>query len=364
MSRGEKITGAAMLAVKGLTRRLGKFSISDVSFTVDEGEYFVLLGASGTGKTVLLETLTGVIPPDSGRVTLAGRDITHERMQRRKLGIVFQDQALFPHMSVGRNIAYGPASSGMRRADIERLVRVLASETGIGHLLDRRPATLSGGEAQRAALARALAAGPDCLLLDEPLSSLDSGARVEIRTLLRKLNRGGMTMLHVTHDYEEAVALATKIGIMENGTVVQVDTPQRILAHPGSEFIARFVGIRNVYRGKFRREADGTSLFESGPEDRFRLETLSEASEGEATAIVRSEDVTLSAYRPDTSARNLFEGIVSEIVPARRGAEVTIDAGAMIVAVVTERSVESLGLERGSSVFASIKASAVRIIEG
>lgn len=364
MKKDEKGIARTVLEVEGLSRRLGEFEITDVSFTVDEGEYFVLLGASGTGKTVLLETLTGVIPADSGRVILAGRDITHERMQRRRLGIVFQDQALFPHMSVGRNIAYGPVSSGMKRSEIEILTRLLAEETGIGHLLDRSPATLSGGEAQRAALARALAAGPDCLLLDEPLSSLDSGARAEMRSLLKKLNRGGMTMLHVTHDYEEAAALATKIGIMENGTVVQVDTPRRILSHPGSEFVARFVGIRNVYRGKLVRQADGTSVFESAESEDFRLETLSEADEGEATALVRSEDVTLSACRPDTSARNLFEGTVSEVLPARRGSEVVVDAGEMIVSMITEQSVESLGLERGSAVFASIKASAVRIIEG
>jgi molybdopterin-binding protein len=351
-----------ILEVEALGKRLGEFNISDVSFTVYEGEYFVLLGASGTGKTVLLETLTGVIPADSGKITLSGRDITHEKMQNRKLGIVFQDQALFPHMSVGRNIAYGPVSSGMKRSDIKILTRLLAGETGVDQLLDRSPATLSGGEAQRAALARALAAGPDCLLLDEPLSSLDSGARIEMRSLLKKLNRGGMTMVHVTHDYEEAAALATKIGIMENGTVVQADTPQRILSHPGSEFVARFVGIRNVYRGRLARREDGTSVFETGTG--FALETLSDAEEGEATALVRSEDVTLSAYRPDTSARNLFEGTVSEIAPARRGAEIMVEAGEMIVSMVTEQSVESLGLEMGCKIFASIKASAVKIIEG
>ncbi len=267
MTRDKSIPARAILEVEGLAKRLGEFTISDVSFTVYEGEYFVLLGASGTGKTVLLETLTGVIPADSGKVTLAGREITHEKMQHRKLGIVFQDQALFPHMSVERNIAYGPVSSGMKRSDIKILTRLLAGETGVGHLLDRSPSTLSGGEAQRAALARALAAGPDCLLLDEPLSSLDSGARIEMRSLLRKLNRGGMTMLHVTHDYEEAAALATKIGIMENGTVVQVDTPQRILSHPGSEFVARFVGIRNVYRGRLVRETGGITVFESAAND-------------------------------------------------------------------------------------------------
>jgi molybdopterin-binding protein len=166
----------------------------------------------------------------------------------------------------------------------------------------------------------------------------------------------------VTHDYEEAAALATKIGIMEKGTVVQVDTPQRILSHPGSEFVARFVGIRNVYRGRLVRQEDGISVFET--DGGFTFETLGEAAEGEATALIRSEDVTLSVYRPDTSARNHFEGTVSEIVPARRGAEVTVEAGETIVSMVTEQSVESLGLERGSRIFASIKASAVKIIEG
>jgi molybdopterin-binding protein len=362
--RSDELTlSTAMLEVESLSKRLGDFEISDVSFTVAEGEYFVLLGASGTGKTVLLETLTGVIEPDSGRVILSGRDITRERIQDRKLGIVFQDQALFPHMSVGRNIAYGPLSAGADRSRAERTAARFAEETGIYDLLGRSPATLSGGEAQRAALARALAAGPDCLLLDEPLSSLDSGARVEMRRLLRRLNRSGMTMLHVTHDFEEAAALATKIGVMEKGTVVQVDTPQRILSHPGSEFVARFVGIRNVYRGTMIGGPDGRAVF-ARDEGGLRLETVSEAAGGEATALVRSEDVTLSLQRPDSSARNTFEGTVTDVMPARGGAEVTIDAGAPITAIVTERSAGSLGLEPGSRVFASIKASAVRIIEG
>ncbi len=363
-SPGEGRKGAPMLEVEGLAVRLGGFSLSGVSFTVAEGEYFVLLGESGAGKTVLLETLAGVVRPDAGRIVLAGRDITGEKIRRRRIGMVFQDQALFPHMSVRGNIAYAPASSGMNRVETSTLVSVLAKETGIGELLERTPATLSGGEAQRVALARALAARPRCLLLDEPLSSLDRGAAAGLRTLLRKLNRSGMTMLHVTHDYEEAAALATRIGVMEKGTVVQIDTPFGILTRPRSEFVARFVGIRNVYRGRLRGGADGTAVFESAAAAGFSLETLSDIREGEATALVRSEDVILSTRRPETSARNLFEGTVVEIVPFGRGAEVEVDAGERIVATVTGRSADSLGLERGGRVYASIKASAVRIIEG
>jgi molybdopterin-binding protein len=349
-----------MLAVEGLSKRLGDFSMHDVTFDVGSGEYFVLLGASGTGKTVLIETLTGIIPPDAGRVSLRGRDITRERVQRRSLGVVFQDQALFPHLSVRGNIAYGPSSRREGRMRTAKAVERLAGETGTLHLLDRRPKTLSGGEAQRVALARALAAGPDCLLLDEPLSSLDTGARGELRALLRRLNIGGATVVHVTHDYEEAVSLATKIGVMEGGTIVQIDTPERILMHPRSEFVARFVGIRNMYRGRLERGEGDTSRFIGRGID---LDVLTDAPPGPCIALVRSEDVTIGLEHGATSARNVIAGTVADVLPVRLGFEATIDAGAEIAAHLAGESVFRMGLRRGMRVYASIKASAVRVIQ-
>ena len=169
-----------MLDVERLCKRLGDFEMRDVSFSVGRGDYFVLLGESGTGKTVLLETLTGVLAPDSGRVLLNGRDITNEKIQNRKIGLVFQDNTLFPHMTVRRNIAYGPLSRGIGKRGAAERTEELAAKTGVEHLLDRVPGSLSGGEAQRVALARSLATDPDCLLLDEPICSLDSGARTEL----------------------------------------------------------------------------------------------------------------------------------------------------------------------------------------
>lgn len=362
-----------MLRVEGLGKRLGDFVMEDVSFEVAEGEYFVLLGASGTGKTVLLETLTGMLAADSGKIFLGDREITRERIQRRGLGLVFQNQALFPHMTVRKNVAYGLSGRGLGMERIGERISELAEEMEIGALLDRMPGTLSGGEAQRVALARALATGPSCLLLDEPLSSLDTGARSRMRALLRKLNRKRMTMIHVTHDYEEAISLGTRMGIMEGGRVVQVDTPERIFMYPRSEFVARFTGIRNFFRGRIRRDGaaggagtygaagePGEALFESG---QMVFHVTTDLASGPGTAVIRSEDVTISTRPPQTSARNVFEGTIIDICGNRLGTEIVIDAGRELAALVTPDSVERLGLAIGARVYASMKATAIQVLE-
>jgi molybdate/tungstate transport system ATP-binding protein len=351
-----------MLRVDRLAKRLGNFSISGISFDVEEGEYFILLGASGVGKTILLETITGMLPADEGRIILNGRDITHERIQKRRIGLVFQNQTLFPHMSVRGNIEYGLRSGKVGRETAAGRVLSVAGDLEIAGLLGRKPETLSGGEAQRVALARALVTEPACLLLDEPLTSLDVAARSGMRALLRRLNRNGMTMIHVTHDYEEAVSLATRIGVMERGTISQVGSPGEIFRRPASEFVARFVGIRNFFPGRLlRRSGSDEAAFEfSG----LCLVLMSEAPQGEGYIVIRSEDVTISTERSSSSARNVFEGTVTDIFPARLGVEVIVDIGVEIAALVTTESVGRLGLEYGTGVYVSIKASAVRFIEG
>jgi molybdate transport system ATP-binding protein/molybdate/tungstate transport system ATP-binding protein len=349
-----------MLDVERLCKRLGDFEMRNVSFSVGRGDYFVMLGESGTGKTVLLETLTGVLAPDSGRVLLNGRDITHEKIQDRRIGLVFQDNTLFPHMTVRRNIAYGPLSRGSGKRGSEERAQELAVRTGVEHLLDRMPGSLSGGEAQRVALARSLANDPDCLLLDEPICSLDSGARAEMRRLLRDLNAGGMTMVHVTHDYEEAVALATRIGVMDGGRIVQIDTPREILLHPRSEFVARFTGIRNLFRGTIRHRTDGTAEFES---DGIRLAVHPDVPEGDVVVWFGSEDVVIADAEPADWTHNVLSGRVASIHPARRGTEVVIDAGAEISALITPQSEQELDLAPGRPVFALIEACSVRVLE-
>lgn len=353
-----------MLRVDGLEIRAGAFSLRDLSFTVAKGAYFVLLGASGAGKTVLLEALAGLAPVRGGRIFLEEADITRARIRERGFGLVYQDQALFPHLTVRRNIAYGLHARRMPRAAVHDRVGQLAEETGTRDLLPRYPGTLSGGEAQRVALARALATAPQCLLLDEPLSSLDAQARVEMRALLRAIHRAGRTILHVTHDYEEALSLATQVGVLENGTIRQVGTPTEVFQHPKSEFVARFVGIRNVFAGALEATPEpyaGEAPFQSGGRC---FHVLTDAAPGAGLLLVRSEDVTLSLNRPDSSARNCFPGKVSEIVPTRLGVEVYVDlgAGVEIAALITPGSLERMGLREGLDVWPSFKASAARYI--
>jgi molybdopterin-binding protein len=352
-----------MLCVEGISKRLGSFAIRAVSFTVEDGDYFVLLGASGVGKTVLLEALAGVARPDEGRILWNDRDITCDPIQKRRMGLVYQDQALFPHMTVRRNIAYGLRSRKANGTALQQQAERHAAEAGVTDLLDRFPATLSGGEAQRVALARALATEPRCLLLDEPISALDAQARTEMRGLLRGLHRKGQTILHVTHDYEEAVSLATRVGIMEKGTVVQVGTPEEVFHHPKSEFVARFIGIRNVFKGRLESEGvskGATARFVTGGVS-FRV--LSDAPAGPGMIIIRSEDITVSRLRTETSARNCFKGRVVDVVPARLGTEVTVDIGVAVSALVTAESVERLALCCGEDAWVSFKASAVRFVE-
>ncbi|NIA15730.1 MAG: ATP-binding cassette domain-containing protein [Nitrospiraceae bacterium] len=350
-----------MLSVDALQKRLGDFAMRDVSFDVAEGDYFVLLGASGVGKTVLLETLAGLVVPDGGRIVLDGADITATRIQKRRMALVYQDQALFPHMSVKRNIAYGLPGSSWSRRRAHETVEALAATVGASGLLHRHPGTLSGGEAQRVALARALATQPRCLLLDEPLAFLDARARGRMRGLLRALNRQGHTMVHVTHDYEEALSLASHVGIMENGRVVQTGTPTEVFHHPKSEFVAQFVGIRNFFHGTLEpTPEDGIHRFITHG---LALHIATNAQPGPGSLILRSEDITLSQTRTDMSAQNSFLGTVVDIAPSARGVEVIIDIGVEVAALVTERAVEHFHLHCGQKIWAGFKATAARFIE-
>lgn len=349
-----------MLRVDGLSKRLGDFSIRDVSFEAAGGEYLVLLGESGVGKTILLETIAGLRAPDAGSVFMDDREITGERIQRRRIGLVFQEQALFPHLSVRGNIAYGLRGRGAGRLRAGERTCELAGRFGIADLLDRRPATLSGGEAQRVALARALAPEPAVLLLDEPLSSLDTGARAGLRAVLREINRDGVTMVHVTHDFEEAAALATRVGVMEGGTIVQTGPPEEVFRRPASPFVARFVGIRNVWPGRLVRDG-GRSVVRCGG---LSFEVLGAGPPGQGHLVVGGEDIVLSGASPESSARNVFEGTVMEVFPARPGVEVTVDIGLELAALLTRESVERMGIRPGARVWASVKASAVRFLGG
>jgi len=352
-----------MLSVRNISKTLGSFSIDDISFDVSEAEYFVLLGESGVGKTVLLETIAGLLYPDAGQGFLAGKEITNEKIQKRRIALVYQDQALFPHLSVRRNVAYGVRNRRQACSVVRERINKIASDVGISELLDRSPKTLSCGEAQRVALARALATEPLCLLLDEPMSSLDVQARSGIRALLRKIHRKGQTVVHVTHDYEEAVSLASRIAVMEQGRITQVGTTHDVFTHPKSEFVARFVGIRNVFKGKLTRSLGGESGMAEFITEGVTFAILTDAGNGAGSILLRGEDITVSNIQPKTSARNAFEGIIVDIEPARLGCNVLIDIGVKVCACITTGSAEALNLTCGEKVWSVFKASALRFLE-
>ncbi len=240
-----------MLRLVDISLKLGNFSLRNISFDVKQGEYVVLLGPTGTGKTVLLETIAGLYHPDSGNIYLKDLDVTRFPPETRHLGVVYQDYALFPHLTVYANIAFGLKLMGETDRDVRNAVSKMAHFLDIGHILNRRPRLLSGGERQRVALARALILRPYMLLLDEPLSALDRLTRDRLRRELKRIHGEiGVSILHITHDLSEAFFLADRLIIMKDGAVIQEGNPEDTLRQPGNRFVAELLGIENFIPAK------------------------------------------------------------------------------------------------------------------
>jgi iron(III) transport system ATP-binding protein len=225
--------------------------LKDVSLAVEPGEFFAFLGPSGCGKTTLLRLIAGFAQADQGRVLVGGKDISRLPPWKRDVGMVFQSYALWPHMTVRRNVAFGLEERRLPRAEIEGRVSEALGLVGLGHLADRRPSELSGGQQQRVAVARTVAVRPKVLLLDEPLSNLDAKLRVQVRRELRDLQRRlGITTIFVTHDQEEANTICDRIAVMNDGVVQQVGTPMALYERPANLFVASFLGTANILRGE------------------------------------------------------------------------------------------------------------------
>lgn len=275
-----------LLDVSYLSKRFSSGAlpvVNDLSFEVQEGEIFALLGPSGCGKTTTLRCIAGLETPERGTVTLGGKilndDATFIPPEKRKIGLVFQDYAIFPHLTVGQNVMFGIRK--MNKADRKKRVAEVLHLTGLDNLEDRLPQTLSGGQQQRVALARAIAPRPRLILLDEPFSNLDALLRQEMREKVRELlQEEGMTAVLVTHDQEEALSFADRIGVMQNGRIEQIGMPQEVYAQPRTLFVAQFLGRTNLVlthadgshadtmlgRLKLHREATGPVLLSLRPE--------------------------------------------------------------------------------------------------
>ena len=355
-----------MSAAEGLAAdvrlRLGALDLA-VELVVAPGEVVGVLGPNGAGKSTLLAVLAGLVPLDAGRVALDGQVLEEPGRgvrlptEERGIGLVFQDHLLFPHLSALENVAFGPRARGVRAGVARRRAAEWLERVGLSASAGHRPDALSGGQSQRVALARTLAAEPGLLLLDEPLSALDVEARRAVRGVLRAhLEAFEGPALLVTHEPLEAVALADRLLVLEDGRVAQAGTVGQVTEHPRSDWIAGLVGL-NLWRGW--ADGGGEVRLDGGG----RLVAV-EVPDGEVHAVVHPREVSLSRRPPrETSARNVWSGRVGGMDVRGDAVRVAVEGQVPIVAEVTASAVAALDLAAGGDVWVAVKATALRVYE-
>ena len=300
----------------------------DVAFSAEPGDVIAVIGPNGAGKTTLVHALAGLVPV-TGSARLGGLDLLQQSAQERRVGLVFQDQVLFPHLSALDNVAFGPRARGAGKAEARADARDWLERLGIGGLADRRPRQLSGGQAQRVAIARALVTEPALLLLDEPFAGLDVGVATALRLELRRhlTAYAGITLL-VTHHALDALTLATRVLVLDEGRVVQEGTPEDVAARPRTDHVARLVGL-NVLR------------------------------EGDTFTAFSPTAVTVSLHQPDGSARLRWRGPILGVSPHGDALRLLVDADGQLIADVTPAAAAELGLSPGREVWLTVKETAV-----
>jgi len=339
--------------------QLGTLAL-DVDIEVKAGELLALLGPNGAGKSTVLRALAGLTPIDGGRILideLVVDDPIADQFvepERRPIGVVFQDYLLFEHMSVLENVAFGLRARGRPKADARRTALSWLERVGLGGYADDRPRALSGGQAQRAALARALATDPRVLLLDEPLAALDAGTRASVRRDLRHHlgSFDGMRLL-VTHDPVDAYALADRVAIIEEGRIVQAGTLAEVTAHPRSRYVADLVGVNlvlGIVDGGVLRTASGARV------------VVADAAPGESYAVVHPHSIALTSHAPvGSSARNIWRGTVVDVDRLGDRVRVGITGALPLTAEITVAALDELALRPGDDVFASVKATEIEV---
>ena len=330
----------------------------DVDIAVGDGEVLALLGPNGAGKSTVLRVLAGLLHPDGGRVVVDGDQVwdgaeQHLPAHRRSLGMVFQDHLLFPHLSITDNVAFGLRSRGARKAAARAAAAPWLDRVGLGELGDRRPGELSGGQAQRAALARALVGDPRVLLLDEPLSALDARTRLTVRAELHRhlADFAGSAVL-VTHDPVDAMALADRVVVVEDGRVVQAGTPAEVARRPRTDYVARLVGLVLL---------PGTGAGQHVDLDGGGVVAVADVAAGDVFVAIRPESVALYLQRPAGSPRNVWPLRLVSATPHGSVVRCDLAGEVALTADVTATAFAELGLAPGAQVWASVKASEVAV---
>ncbi|TGS11844.1 ABC transporter ATP-binding protein [Mesorhizobium sp. M2E.F.Ca.ET.209.01.1.1] len=332
----------AGVQVANVSRSFGAHkALDDVSIDFADGGFYALLGPSGSGKTTLLRQIAGFDFPDSGRIAIGGESVERVPVEKRRIGMVFQNYALFPNMSVADNIAFGLSVRGEPKATIATEVQRALDLVQLGKLGGRKPHQLSGGQRQRVALARAIVTKPRVLLLDEPLGALDKALRVDMQIELKRIQREiGITTIFVTHDQEEALTMSDRIGILRDGRLVQEGPPEEIYDRPQSEFAATFLGDANIFRGDATGSGiklpDGTTIAASTG--------ASVPAGAKASCAVRPERIRIStgAAKPDPADANMLTGQVSKRIFAGNNSTYFVERDGQTLKVI----VQNTGAER------------------
>jgi ABC-type Fe3+/spermidine/putrescine transport system ATPase subunit len=351
-----------MIEIKGLSLHLGEFHLQDIDLSIGDGEYFIILGPTGAGKTVLMECIAGIHHIRQGEIWLDGTEITHLAPEERNVGYVPQDYVLFPFLNVVDNISFGLKRTKRSGDGLQERVKKLADLTGIAHLLRRDTRSLSGGEKQRVALARALAPSPGILLLDEPLGALDFRTAKSLRLELRRVHRElGLTTIHITHDLMEALEMADRVAVIQNGRVEQVAPPEEMLFYPEGEGVSDFIGAPNILDCDYCRDL-GQGIVEVGCGG-LKLTIPHEGGQVRKVAIL-PRHIYISETRPPGLSVNGFQGIVTSIKSIGNTVKIWVEvADINLMAELPSYIYEEMNLAVGKEVFLILRMRRIRCYE-
>ncbi len=352
----------SFLRIENLHINLGEFYLNDISLSIDRGDYLVIIGPTGAGKTILLESIIGFWPPDRGQIYLEGKDITNDLPEKRRIGIVYQDYALLPHFTVFKNIAYG-LKKIEKPGRIREKVEEMAVSLHIDHLLHRKPTTLSGGEQQRVALGRSLIVEPKLLLMDEPFSALDPMTRRETRQLLQQaVKKKNTTVIHISHDLDETWSLANKAAVFKDGKLLQFGALNEVFTRPESRFVADFVGATILTGNVVDNGQDTCTIAFDG----FSLKSTDEAQPGtQVNVALRPENIIVSKKNPEEiSVQNVLKSKLEEIVNEGKTSFLFLKLHhTKLKVLVTNNAVEQLKIKEGDNLYVLIKSANVRIVK-
>lgn len=348
-----------MIEVKDLSINLGEFHLKDINLTIRDSEYFVILGPTGAGKTVLMECIAGIHHQKHGRIWFDNKEVTHLAPEERGVGYVPQDYVLYPFLNVTDNIAFGLNQTRKNKGEVQDKVQKMAAMVQVTHLLSRDTRSLSGGEKQRVALARALATSPRMLLLDEPLGALDLRTRRYLRVELKRIQRQlAITVIHISHDLTEAVEMADRLAVIQDGCVEQVDEPEKMLFYPANEKVSDFIGSPNILDCERCRDlGQGITEVECGD---LKLIIPHEGDVFQKVAIL-PRHIYISETKPPGRGVNCFQGKVNYIKDIGGSVRIGIEAvGKSLTAELPQHLFEEMDLAVGNEVYLILRMSRIR----